>query len=205
MNDALLIKPTLIWTRRVLYFSSALVISVGLSLYLLSESTETFFSWTIQVPLTAAFLGSGYLSSFILEFLAAREPVWARSRIAMPAVLVFTILTLIATLIHLDKFHFNAPQILTAAGTWLFHLAIGIGGLLTFKNTATARQFLRIFGIALIILTVMGLIPQLNTIFGLVPLFGHDIWLHGLEGIIALFLVFAVKIEPASPIIKMTI
>jgi hypothetical protein len=126
MNDALLIKPTLIWTRRVLYLSGVLVISVGLSLYLLSESTETFFSWTIQVPLTAAFLGSGYLSSFLLEFLAAREPVWARSRVAMPAVLVFTILTLFATLIHLDKFHFNASQLLTAAGTWVWLLIYAI-------------------------------------------------------------------------------
>ncbi len=122
MNDAPLYKPTLVWTRRVLYLSSALVISIGLSLYLLSESTETYFAWTIQVPLTAAFLGSGYLSSFLLEFLAAREPIWARSRVAMPAVLVFTILTLIATLIHVDKFHFSAPQFITAAGTWVWLL-----------------------------------------------------------------------------------
>ena len=87
----------------------------------------------------------------------------------------------------------------------IFHLAIGIGGLLTFRNTAQARRFLQVFGVALIILTIMGLIPQLNTTFGLVPLFGHDIWLHGLEGIIALYLVFAVKPEPASIITKMTI
>jgi hypothetical protein len=27
-------------------------------------------------------------------------------------------------------------------------------------------------------LGVMGLIPGLNTVFGLVPLHGHDVWLH---------------------------
>jgi hypothetical protein len=87
----------------------------------------------------------------------------------------------------------------------LFHLAIGIGGLLTFRNIVYARHFLQVFGTALIILMVMGLIPQLNTIFGLVPLFGHDIWLHGLEGIIALYLVFAVKLEPSAPIAKLNV
>ncbi len=28
------------------------------------------------------------------------------------------------------------------------------------------------------VLVVAGLIPGLNTMFGLVPLFGNDIWLH---------------------------
>jgi hypothetical protein len=86
----------------------------------------------------------------------------------------------------------------------LFHLAIGIGGLLTFRNTSLAWRFLWVFGTALITLTIMGLIPQLNTLFGFVPLFGHDIWLHGLEGVIALFLVFVVKVAPASLTTKMT-
>jgi hypothetical protein len=87
----------------------------------------------------------------------------------------------------------------------LFHLAIGIGGLLTFKNSAYARRFLQVFGTALIILTIMGLIPQLNTTFGLVPVFGHDIWLHGLEGIIALYLVFAIKPEVTTPIASVNV
>ena len=86
----------------------------------------------------------------------------------------------------------------------LFHLAIGIGGLLTFRNTIHARQFLKVFGTSLIILTIMGLIPQLNTTFGLVPLFGHDIWLHGIEGVIALYLVFAIKPAPTPLITKTT-
>jgi hypothetical protein len=35
------------------------------------------------------------------------------------------------------------------------------------------------------VLTVFGLIPGLNTLFGLTPLFGHDVWLHALTAIIA--------------------
>jgi hypothetical protein len=126
MSNVDSIKPTLIWTRRMLYLASLLVISVGISLYLLSESTETYFSWTIQAPLTAAFIGAGYLASFFLEFLSARDRVWARSRLAMPAVVIFSVLMFIATLIHLDKFHFNAPQFLTVAGTWVWFLVYAI-------------------------------------------------------------------------------
>lgn len=46
----------------------------------------------------------------VLEYLAARELVWADARIAVPAVLVFTTLTSIATLRHLDAFHFGADN-----------------------------------------------------------------------------------------------
>lgn len=120
MNRVAAIKPTLPWTRRLLYLACVLVVSVGISLYLLTESTETYFSWTIQVPLTASFIGAGYLASFLLEFLSARDGVWARSRLAMPAVVIFSVLMFIATLMHLDKFHFNSPLPLTVVGTWVW-------------------------------------------------------------------------------------
>ena len=114
------LKKTTPGIRIILYVASFLVLSVGLSLYLLSERTDTYFSWTINPPLTAAFLGAGYLSSFLTELLAARENIWARARIAVPGVLVFTILTSIVTFIHLDKFHFDSPVFITQTGTWVW-------------------------------------------------------------------------------------
>jgi Domain of unknown function (DUF4383) len=36
----------------------------------------------------------------------------------------------------------------------------------------------------------MGLIPVLNTTFGFIPLFGHDIWLHALIAIGAAYFGF---------------
>ena len=39
--------------------------------------------------------------------------------------------------------------------------------------------------------TVMGLIPGLNTTFGLVPLYGHDVWLHALTAAAAAAAVIA--------------
>ena len=44
-------------------------------------------------------------------------------------------------------------------------------------------------GVAVIyaVLTVMGFIPPLDVTFGLIPLFGNDIWLHALLAIVAAY------------------
>jgi hypothetical protein len=36
----------------------------------------------------------------------------------------------------------------------------------------------------------MGLLPQLDVTFGLAPLFGHDVWLHGVEAVAAGYIGF---------------
>lgn len=114
------LKKTTQGMRIVLYVASFLVLSVGQSLYLLTNRTDVYFSWTINPPLTAAFLGAGYLASFPLELFSARERIWAHTRPAVPGVWVFTFLTLIVTLIHLDRFHFNSLFFITRAGTWVW-------------------------------------------------------------------------------------
>lgn len=75
----------------------------------------------------------------------------------------------------------------------LFHLAVGIGGLMSFPSYAAARFFAQVLSVTLGLLTVMGLIPGLNTLFGSFPLYGHDIWLHGLEAAIGFYLGFVYK------------
>ena len=96
--------------RLILLAASVLVLSGIISLYWLTEQTDRCFAWTIGLPLTAAFLGSGYGAGFLLEYLSSREQVWARARLAVPAVLLFTTLTLMATLLHLEPFHFDCPH-----------------------------------------------------------------------------------------------
>jgi hypothetical protein len=102
----------------MLLIASVLVFIVGIQLFILTEYTDRFFAWTIQPPLTAAFLGAAYWASFAMEFLAARKRVWVYARIAVPAVLIFTGLTLVVTLLHLDRFHLNNPNLLTRAAAW---------------------------------------------------------------------------------------
>ena len=120
------IKQTTPGIRVILYIASILVLSVSISLFLLPEHTDVYFSWTINPAITAAFLGVGYLTSFVLEFFSAHEKIWARARPAIPAVWIFTFLTLIITLFHIDRFHFGSPALITVVGTWVW-LAVYIG------------------------------------------------------------------------------
>jgi len=94
--------------RILLFVAAVLVLLAGFQLYVFTERTGTYFAWTIVNPLAAAFLGGGYWASFAIEALAGRQTVWANARIAVPTVLVFTLLTLAATLIHLNKFHLGS-------------------------------------------------------------------------------------------------
>ncbi len=99
------IRPTSPAMRWMLYVAGAFVLIAGFQLFVLTGRTEDFFAWTIDPPLTAAFLGAGYWSSAILELGSARRPEWSGARLAMPTVLFFTTITLVLSLIHLDKFH----------------------------------------------------------------------------------------------------
>jgi hypothetical protein len=72
----------------------------------------------------------------------------------------------------------------------LFHFGVGVTGVLAYRSYPASLRFSRFLGIVLAILTVMGMIPALSTGFGLWPLYGHDIWLHGIEAVIGIYLGF---------------
>jgi len=105
--------------RKLLWIAGFLVFLAGMQLFVFTERTETWFAWTIDVPLTAAFLGAAYWASVSFEWLAARQRVWAYARIAVPTVLVFTTLTEVVTLYHLELFHHgDTVPVTTRAVTW---------------------------------------------------------------------------------------
>ncbi len=117
-------RPQIPAMRGMLLVASILVFMAGFQLYVLTDYTARFFAWTINPPLTAAFLGASYWAAFMLEFMASRERLWARGRIAVPAVLLFTTLTLIATLLHFAppfRLHLDSPDLITrgAAIAWI--------------------------------------------------------------------------------------
>jgi hypothetical protein len=58
------------------------------------------------------------------------------------------------------------------------HIAIGAWGLMAWRGTASAKVFARSLAILYGALAVMGLIPGMNTLFGMLPMHGHDVWLH---------------------------
>jgi hypothetical protein len=115
--------------RRMRIINGVLVLAMGLSLFGLAESTDRYFAWTVTSALTAATLGAMYLAAALREFLDAREPRWSHSRAAMPGVIVFSVLMLITTALHLDRFHFTSPiptAVFTAWAWTLVYLIVPI-------------------------------------------------------------------------------
>ena len=107
--------------RVLLLAAAGLVFLAGVQLFVFPTRTDRWFAWTIGEPLTAAVLGAAYWSAVAFEVLAARARLWADARIAVPSVFVFTTLTLVVTLVHLDSFHLGAEHELgTRAVTWVW-------------------------------------------------------------------------------------
>lgn len=89
-------------------------------LYILSAHTDAYFAWTIKPPLTAAFLGAGYAAGLVLVLLGLRAQAWVEARIAVVTVAVFSMLTLIATVLHRDRFHYHAPGDIARFAAWFW-------------------------------------------------------------------------------------
>lgn len=70
----------------------------------------------------------------------------------------------------------------------LVHLAVGAWGLWAYMGNASPRFYAQALAVLYGVLGIMGLIPGLNTVYGLIPLHGHDVWLHlGTAAIAAYF------------------
>ena len=90
---------------------------------------------------TAVFLGASYWSAVGLEVGAARAARWSGARIAIPAVFVFTTVTLAVTLVHLDRFHLGADLPLTTrAVTWAWLAVYGVVPVLMVAATVAQRR-----------------------------------------------------------------
>ncbi|TVP59953.1 MAG: DUF4383 domain-containing protein [Halomonadaceae bacterium] len=77
---------------------------------------------------------------------------------------------------------------LFAVNLWhnLVHLAMGVWGIVAAVSGFNgSRLFARSAAILFALLALLGLIPATSTLFGLVPLYGHDVWLHILSAVVA--------------------
>ncbi len=90
---------------RLLYLAGAgLALGAAFMTFVLTTRTGDYFAWPIAPELTAAFLGACYLAAVALLSLSARAGAWVDGRLAVAPVIVISLLLLIATLIHWDKF-----------------------------------------------------------------------------------------------------
>lgn len=69
------------------------------------ERTGEFFAWPITPPMTALFMGAGYLGGAYFFARVATESHWHRVAIGFLPVTVFTIAMLASTLLHMDRFN----------------------------------------------------------------------------------------------------
>jgi hypothetical protein len=96
--------PATAW-RPVFRVSALLALIAGLLLFAGATRTDDYFSWTIDPPQTASFLGAAYWSAGVLFAWASMQRSRERIRIAALPEVVVAILLLLATQLHLDKFH----------------------------------------------------------------------------------------------------
>ncbi len=70
----------------------------------------------------------------------------------------------------------------------LVHLLLGSWGLVAARTAAGAVGYARIVGVLYLVLAVLAVIRPRT--FGLIPIGGHDIWLHTVLGIVLCFVGF---------------
>lgn len=83
----------------------------------------------------------------------------------------------------------------------IVHLLVGILGIVA-ANTGNGRIYNRGFAVAYILIAVMGLLPLAKTTFGLMPIFGNNVWFNALTGAIAGYFGFVVdrSVTPSDQI-----
>lgn len=81
----------------------------------------------------------------------------------------------------------------------LFHTLMGVWGATCFGSSYAARSFARSSAVIMAILAISGFVPLLNTVLGLMPVYGNNIWLHGLVAVTGAWFGYA---SPASELVR---
>jgi hypothetical protein len=112
----------LAWYGRLLVvIGLAVTVGTGAGLFLAPSSAGESFAWTIRVPLTAAFIGAGYLAGAALGLgLVLRDGSWPRSRIVLATAFALVTTNLIATLRFTDDFHLASGSSRQVATAWIW-------------------------------------------------------------------------------------
>lgn len=62
----------------------------------------------------------------------------------------------------------------------IVHAAVGLLGIASYTSGSSARIFNRLFVVSYIAIAILGLLPVTNTTFGLMPIFGNNVWFNAL-------------------------
>jgi hypothetical protein len=140
-NRATTMDPML---RLFLIVAAILAAIAGIELFVLSDATAQFFAWTVNPPIAAAFFGGGFLAITA----AALWGLWVRDARQvepfLPVAIVATVAILIASVLHVDRFHLTSPDPLPllAAWAWLIvYVVVPLALLAYWVRSMPARRF----------------------------------------------------------------
>jgi hypothetical protein len=69
----------------------------------------------------------------------------------------------------------------------IVHIIFGIWGIMAYKSYGGSRAYFRAVAVIYGLLTILGLLEPTKTTFGLVPIYGNDVWLHALLALVAAY------------------
>ena len=101
------VRPMMPGVRAGLVAIASVIFWLGLSLFVFPTHTDDLFAWTIDPPLTAAFLGASYWASTTLAAACASEREWARGRAFAAPYFIAGVVLLWVTIMHWDRFHMD--------------------------------------------------------------------------------------------------
>jgi hypothetical protein len=66
------------------------------------------------------------------------------------------------------------------------HLLFGVLGLMAARGMLLgARAYFQLLAVSYALLALLGVLPATQTTFGLIPIYGNDVWLHALIAVAA--------------------
>ena len=79
------------------------------------------------------------------------------------------------------------------------HLLFGFLGIAAARGVLmSARGYFQLVAVAYALLVILGLLPATQTTFGLIPIWGNDVWLHALIAAGAAYFGFAAPVTSAA-------
>jgi hypothetical protein len=98
-------RPVGFGIRAFLWVAAPLAFLGGAQVTLLSRQTETYWAWTIALPISAIFIGASFLATSVLFAWGLVQREWIRVRAVVSGGPFVTLGLLIATLRHVGEFH----------------------------------------------------------------------------------------------------
>jgi hypothetical protein len=81
----------------------------------------------------------------------------------------------------------------------IVHLLFGVLGIAASRGAVvSARGYFRLVAVSYALLVVLGLVPATQTTFGLIPIWGNDVWLHALLAVGAAYFGFLAAAAPRA-------